>query len=354
MKSKIRQLIACAATFIMVSMSMEAQTSPVCSVPSPEAANLGTYGSVPVSLFTGIPDISVPIHEMRVGSMTFPVSLRYHLASVKPNQYPGIVGLGWSLQCGGCVTRTVRGVPDEKMTGKYENGFYGHCSQMAGITPTRLDSLTRNCTESEGSEWFELSADEFSFNFFGHSGNFYLNPEGGWTVVSDEDISVEFDPAKDFMDISGLAGRIPNVSGWLNRDKNKRHFIRFTLVTPDGCRFTFGGSDATDFSVPYYSRKSGDLIATSWHLSEIKTQDGRTVTYQYANGSDGNPYDLMVDIRYSPSVCRTTGFPSSGDNGVNTGRRGFTGFLLFPRKTMPHHNAERDIGIRVQGGLAVY
>ena len=50
----------------MVSMSMEAQTSPVCSVPSPEAANLGTYGSVPVSLFTGIPDISVPIHEMRV------------------------------------------------------------------------------------------------------------------------------------------------------------------------------------------------------------------------------------------------------------------------------------------------
>ncbi len=39
MKSKIRQLIACAATFIMVSMSMEAQTSPVCSVPSPEAAN---------------------------------------------------------------------------------------------------------------------------------------------------------------------------------------------------------------------------------------------------------------------------------------------------------------------------
>lgn len=84
MKSKIRQLIACAATFIMVSMSMEAQTSPVYSVPSPEAANLGTYGSVPVSLFTGIPDISVPIHEMRVGSMTFPVSLRYHLASVKP------------------------------------------------------------------------------------------------------------------------------------------------------------------------------------------------------------------------------------------------------------------------------
>lgn len=79
MKSKIRQLIACAATFIMVSMSMEAQTSPVYSVPSPEAANLGTYGSVPVSLFTGIPDISVPIHEMRVGSMTFP-----RLAEVSP------------------------------------------------------------------------------------------------------------------------------------------------------------------------------------------------------------------------------------------------------------------------------
>ena len=344
MKNKIKQLFACAAILIPVSMSMEAQTVPVYSVPSPEAANLGAYGSVPVSLFTGIPDISVPVHDMRVGSMTFPVSLRYHLASVKPNRYPGIVGLGWSLQCGGCVTRTVRGVPDEKMTGTHENGFYGHRSQMAGITPARLDSLTKNCSNADGPEWFELSADEFSFNFFGHSGNFYLNPEGGWTVVSDEDIKVEFDPAKDFMNISGLDGRIPNVGSWPNRDANRRHFIRFTLVTPDGCRFTFGGSDATDFSVPYYSRKSGDLIATSWHLSEIKTRDGRTVTYRYADGGESDPYDLMVDIRYSPSVCLTTGLPSSGDNGVNTGRRGFTGFLLFParlcRITTPNETLE--------------
>lgn len=107
-----------------------------------------------------------------------------------------------------------------------------------------------------------------------------------------------------------------------------RHFKEFTLVTPDGCRFTFGGLYATDFSVSYYSRKTGDLVATSWHLSSIETPDRRKVTYKYAESS----CDLMVDIRYSPGTCSISGFPASGNGGTNMGRSGFTGFLLFPAR----------------------
>lgn len=333
MKNSIRLYITLMAVALMASARSDAQTSPVYSVPTPEAAGLGTYGSVPVSLFTGVPDISVPIHEMKVGSMTFPVSLTYHLASVKPNVYPGKVGLGWSLQCGGCISRTVRGVPDEKRTDNHNNGFYGNSHRMANMTGSTFANLTERFANTDDSSWFELSADEFSFNFFGHSGNFYLNSEGGWTVVSDEDIKVEFDPGSGFINILDLAERIPGVVNWPNRSGNMRHFIRFTLVTPDGCRFTFGGKDATDFSVPYYSRKTGDLVATSWYLSEIRTPDGRTVRYEYANVRDGKPYDLMVDIRYSPGTCWTLWSTSDTDgNGFNTGRKGFTGFLLYPAR----------------------
>lgn len=314
----------------MTAVSASAQSAPVYSVPTVEAASLGEYGKVPVGLFTGVPDISVPVHEMKVGSSTFPITLNYHLSSVKPNQYPGKVGLGWSLLCGGCITRTVNVIPDEKMSDRYENGYYGHHSLMDGITPERLDSLTKYCTISkdETPDYFELTPDEFSFNFFGHSGNFYLNPQGGWTIVSDEDIKVEFDPVQDFIYIDQLEGRIPNVTSWVNKNKNKRHFIRFTLVTPDGSRFTFGGLYATDFSVPYYSRATGDLVATSWYLSRIETADHRVITYNYESAD----CDLMVDIRYCTTSCIVTGIPSLGDSGVNVGRRGFTGYLQYPAR----------------------
>ncbi len=217
---------------------------------------------------------------MKAGSMSFPISMNYHLSSVKPNQYPGKVGLGWSLQCGGCISRTVRGVPDEKKSGSHENGYYYNHSLMSGITTSQLDMYTEEYSQREDGDWLELSADEFSFNFFGHSGNFYLSPEGEWVVVSDEDIKLEFDPEVDILTMSNSCDRIPNFGHWPNRDNNRRHFIRFTLVTPDGCRYTFGGLYATDFSVPYYSRDKGDLIATSWHLSNIRTADGRDIRYE--------------------------------------------------------------------------
>ena len=34
------------------------------SLPSPNVAALGLYGEIPVSKFTGMPDISVPIYEV--------------------------------------------------------------------------------------------------------------------------------------------------------------------------------------------------------------------------------------------------------------------------------------------------
>lgn len=36
---------------------------PVYSAPSPQAGSLGEYGEVPVSHFTGTPDVHVPLFE---------------------------------------------------------------------------------------------------------------------------------------------------------------------------------------------------------------------------------------------------------------------------------------------------
>src|SRR5579871_4530800 len=52
--------------------------------PSPEAADLGRYGNVPVSLFTGTPKVSIPIYELKGSSLSMPISLSYNSSGYKP------------------------------------------------------------------------------------------------------------------------------------------------------------------------------------------------------------------------------------------------------------------------------
>ena len=76
---------------------------------SPEAASLGKYGEIPVSEYTGVPEISVPLHTVRIGELELPLSLTYHASGIKVAQEATWVGLGWDLQAGGCINQIVSG-----------------------------------------------------------------------------------------------------------------------------------------------------------------------------------------------------------------------------------------------------
>ena len=104
------------------------------SLPSPNVAALGLYGEIPVSKFTGMPDISVPIYEVPVGDFKLPFSLHYHAAGIRPDQHPGWVGMGWNLNTGGVVSRTVKGKPDDcnvkNHTYLMNMGYYFHSETL--------------------------------------------------------------------------------------------------------------------------------------------------------------------------------------------------------------------------------
>ena len=73
--------------------------------PSPEAYSLMEYSEIPVSLYTGVPDISIPIYTIRVGNYSLPISLRYHASGIKVGQEASRIGLGWSIHAGGAISR---------------------------------------------------------------------------------------------------------------------------------------------------------------------------------------------------------------------------------------------------------
>lgn len=349
----------------LLSVTGKGQNQPVYNVPGPEIANLGLYGQVPVSYYTGVPDISVPLHEIKVGKFSMPITASYHVRSVKPNQTPGPLGLGWNLIAGGYITRNVRGYCDEYLDKEGTPiGFFSYTSKLneTSTNYSKFDGFTEDFF-TWNKKTYELCADEFSFDFCGYQGNFYLNKDGGWSVVSDYDIKVEFDSINGFASLNDLKTRFMGWSHWSKNGASRRYFCKFTLITPDGCRYEFGGINAIEFSIDYYDRNNSNLYATSWRLTKIITPDKRIINIDYLGYQ-------TCELQYIPRFSQRGEYPMNngsswdsfwlGDDqgGVydahpyKTGRLGYTGNLIFPVRitkiTTPNEIIEflytRDIG----------
>ncbi|WP_298739588.1 hypothetical protein [uncultured Chitinophaga sp.] len=81
--------------------------------PSPEAAALFKYLDYGVDYSSGVPQINIPLYEVKCGSLRVPISISYFAGGRKANDVTGPVGLGWSLNAGGMIARTIYGKPDD-------------------------------------------------------------------------------------------------------------------------------------------------------------------------------------------------------------------------------------------------
>ena len=66
------------------------------AVLSPNAANLGLYGEIPVSHFTGTPSIEIPLYELKTEYLNLPISLSYHASGV-------LLGIMADCRFGDCI-----------------------------------------------------------------------------------------------------------------------------------------------------------------------------------------------------------------------------------------------------------
>ena len=139
-----------------------------------------------------MPDISVPIYEVPVGDFKLPFSLHYHAAGIRPDQHPGWVGMGWNLNTGGVVSRTVKGKPDDcnvkNHTYLMNMGYYFH-SETLNTPQWNTQDYLKATAQSHGGTDFE--PDEFDFNFLDYHGKFMLNSDKTWIVQCDRPVKVD-------------------------------------------------------------------------------------------------------------------------------------------------------------------
>jgi YD repeat-containing protein len=77
--------------------------------PSPKASAFMKFGDYPVSLYTGLVDITIPIYTIDVKGVKVPIEFKYHASGIRYDDVSLEVGLGWSLNAGDTINYTARG-----------------------------------------------------------------------------------------------------------------------------------------------------------------------------------------------------------------------------------------------------
>ncbi|MGH7334188.1 MAG: RHS repeat domain-containing protein [Candidatus Rokuibacteriota bacterium] len=262
----MRRAIAFSLPFLglLAPLSLPAQSGSMrVSLPSPTVASLGKFGDVPVSLYTGVPDISIPLFTAKGRTLELPIGLKYHAGGIKVEEIGGWVGLGWTLEAGGAITRTVRGLVDE-----IGNGYYntGHTFWTSGNWP---DPTSGTLLANIRNELLDGEPDQFFFSFAGRSGQFVMGPTSTSTTIK-EYRAIQYQKLR-IEPFFGIGG---SLASWV-------------ITAEDGTRYTL---DAVETSIDWSTTSDmgeagshyGQSYTSAWNLTEIRSPGGDVITLQYS------------------------------------------------------------------------
>lgn len=320
LNKRIKSLLAVVAAVLMMVFAPDAKGQTPPQVFSPDAAELGKYGRTPVSYFTGVPSITVPLTSLKARGYELPVYLSYHASGNRPESHPGWVGLGWSLHAGGSITRVINGQKDDysnlELIDFGGSNYYGNSDSGPGYS-YHMDDTQRCQDWTDSTTLFHLTGvmqygivdhqpDEFIVNIDGIRASFFMVGENDVKIVSKDDVDFEvsWDYGVDSEGTGILVNRGKTENNWDFRARRYKYFKWFTITDREGNRYHFGDIDGEDNSIEYsvvnmapvYTsvgvkpvRKEWKAVATAntWLLKKIERTDGEVITFEYER--DGCP-----------------------------------------------------------------
>ncbi|GCC52387.1 hypothetical protein SanaruYs_26240 [Chryseotalea sanaruensis] len=250
--SKLVLIFSC--SFFQVQAQLENPIRTDLIPPSPTAANLGRYGDVPVTHYTGMANVSIPIFTVAGNDLSLPITLTYNYSGFKPSQEASWIGLGWSLQAGGVITRTIGDKVD------------GHLGAAGDYTDEIFNLATDNTwlKNAYQNAMYDTQPDIYSFNFGSYSGKFIK--------YKDKFYVTPFQKLK----ITGNTG----ANG-------------FTIITEDGVKYEFGSAETTvpknSFGAPY----TLPVYNSAWYLTKITNPSGtESIRLEYVDEGEQFQYGV--------------------------------------------------------------
>jgi hypothetical protein len=306
---------ACLLLLVAVSYCSHlwSQQVPKVIPPSPNAANLGQFVNTPMGMYTGTPIISIPVWTVKEGKLSLPISLSYQGGGIKVSAMASSCGLGWVLNAGGAVTRSVIGLPDETPSSGYWYSRFPYTSTYdfgyaSGIADGSIDG----------------QQDLFFYSLPGKSGRF----------VFDKNQAVHTIPRQNHIIKPGTPAFLSFPAPW--GAGGATAIAQWTITDDDGITYKFADYEKTTSLSRERSETPGSSNYTkevsAWYLTEMISPSKDTIkfTYEdveltydlpgmktlYIKTSGGGAYDLsgsnLVQRQYAATKRLSTITFSSG------------------------------------------
>ena len=156
------------------------------NIATPNAASFNKYIDHPISLYSGSPDVSIPLYTVKDGAIELPIVLRYNTSGIKVDEEASWVGLGWNLNVGGVITRNLVGEDDVRDTdykqiidllqifdseANYINNLYRWFINLTGCQANMFLKYENESSTSTG----KLNPDVFYYSYPGGAGKFFID-----------------------------------------------------------------------------------------------------------------------------------------------------------------------------------
>ncbi|MEZ0007756.1 YD repeat-containing protein [Flavobacterium sp. 28YEA47A] len=211
---------------------------------SKETSAMFKFDDVPVSLYTGVPDVSIPLLSLptRSKDISIDMTYRYHPS-----------GSAWNISYGGTITRVI-----ENSSFEFRGNDFGYSNNL------------------------QLVRDIYKFSFMGYSGSFttLTRPDGSQTILANKGQYIRIE-----------ASGNPTTGG-LNS---------FTAYDTKGYKYVFDVYDKNIVPKPGMPQITQET-RTSFHLTAIYDNNGQklvgityTEKFYQAPGSDKKEYTNITD-----------------------------------------------------------
>ena len=279
---KIRNYICCLVIVLLLScvswQGLYCQESdatiPEVVSPPPISAAFAKYGEIPVNYHNGLPQIDIPLWEIKAAGHTFPISMSYHASGIRVDENAGLVGLGWTLNWGGVITQAIKGNNDLDRKNR---------------EPIAEEVKVDNYYNEAGYTWLHHGAggditgdyepDIFYFSIFGRSGRFIKDDDGNFHSLPEDDVLVEpIVPLGSYWPGTGFKITYENGTAYnfevaeactlrTYQKKDKRDPVTNEFAENHEINF------AWDIKSPYIS---------TWYLTSIELPNStKTITFEY-------------------------------------------------------------------------
>jgi YD repeat-containing protein len=252
-------------------ISSTAQVTNLSYVPtvvpqSPNSAAFSKYGDYPVNMFSGVPEISIPLYTVESGGLKVPITLSYHASGIKVTDVASWVGLGWSLSAGGSVTRNILGGrPDE-------NGGYLVNYKDPSTIHTTVNSDLDYLYQAQVLRIWDTRPDMFSYNIPGYGGKFFFNAKDAYKITT-----IPFTPIA-------------------IRNSGSTTALNFTIQDEHGNAFLLG-QNYRETTTTYSQSSIQTIGATAWMLEQMIAQNRRdTIKFTYASANINPPDQLGQSV----------------------------------------------------------